>query len=367
MSKKIRFGESTTPADFEWPEFSTESKRIKVYSERYRDLNISEAFEQHYNLKFKDVSEMVNYIPSEIKVGNTIKTKILSIDKDLVVFDSANFKTNIQSGINLYKYDKFKHFFPMDDIEAVVTKIDRDKVIVDPISPMVHKWLNPILTDPTSQKIVPGYSKELATVTVKNLQLTRGGFIGKAVVPVVSEFVGEDYTIDAFIPGSQIVLNITDDFESFVGTSIETFVVNYIPKPGSQNGMSLVCSAKDFIKFKGELNMIELFKHWCEETEQWKQFEKTELSGKVTGVINSSKKCGVFVEIPELEITGFVEEKPEELVNYKPHNMVKVKLVGFDEETYFDHTMQQMQHVVPYEIENGVLRKCNLKPILQFV
>ena len=113
--------------------------------------------------------------------------------------------------------------------------------------------------------------------------------------------------------------------------------------------------------------MIELFKHWCEETEQWKRFEKTELSGKVTGVINSSKKCGVFVEIPELEITGFVEEKPEELVNYKPHNVVKVKLVGFDEETYFDHTMQQMQHVVPYEIENGVLRKCNLKPILQFV
>ena len=29
-----------------------------------------------------------------------------------------------------------------------------------------------------------------------------------------SDFVGEDYTVEAFIPGSQIVLNITDNFET---------------------------------------------------------------------------------------------------------------------------------------------------------
>ena len=30
------------------------------------------------------------------------------------------------------------------------------------------------------------------------------------------------------------------------------------------------------------------------------------LEGKVTGVINSANKCGVFVEIPSMDMTGLV-------------------------------------------------------------
>lgn len=136
-------------------------------------------------------------------------------------------------------------------------------------------------------------------------------------------------------------------------------------KPGTGE-MSLICSAKEVIKFQGELIMIRLFNSWCEDGEVWKTFAAETFEGKVTGVINSAKKCGVFIEIPHLNITGMVAVKPEELVHYKPHATVPVKITGFDEETYFDYTMQQVQHVVPYEIENGVLKKCNLKPILEF-
>lgn len=368
MSSKKTYAQQAIDLEtFAWPEFTSDSKRIKAYSQRYKNLSIVEAFESCYNMQVGPVKEMVNYIPRELQVGEIIKTRILSIGKGTVTFDSANYKTSLQSAVNLHKYEKFKHFLPMDELDCVVTRVDKEKAVLDPIAPMVESWMKPILTDPTIQKVIPtGEAKIGTTIIVKDLQLTKGGFMGKAVVPTASEFVGEDYTIDAFIPGSQIVLNITDNFEQFNGKAVEAFVVNYIPKPGTKSGMSLICSRKEVIKFAGECNMIQIFNSWCDETELWKKVSNTAYDGKVTGVINTSKKCGVFVEIPELSITGMVTTKPEELVNYKPHSDVKVKLTGFDEEMFYNQDVGQRQHVLPYEIENGVLKKCNLKPILQF-
>lgn len=352
---------------FAWPEFASDSKRIKAYSQRYKHLSIAEAFENHYNINLGPIQETVNFIPQELRVGEIIKTRILSIGKGSVVFDSANYKTNLQSAVNLFKYEKFKHFLPMDEIKCLVTRVDKDKAVLDPITPMVDAWMTPVINDPSIQKVIPDSDGKInTTITVKDLQLTKGGFMGKAVIPTASEFVGEDYTIDAFIPGSQIVLNITDDFEKFNGQAVEAFVVNYIPKPGTKTGKSLICSRKEVIKFAGECNMIQIFNSWCDETDLWKVVSNTAYDGKVTGVINTAKKCGVFIEIPELSITGMVVTKPEELVNYKPHSNVKVKLMGFDEEMFYNSDVGQRQHVLPYEIEDGILKKCNLKPILQF-
>lgn len=367
MAKKTKAKEDAL-ATFEWPEFTSDKLRIKAYSQRYKDLDIVEAFNQHYGLSLTDSSNLANSIPRELHVGDVIKTRILSITSDgSVVFDTTNLKTNVQSSVNLHKYEKFKHFLPMDEISAVVTKRDRDKVVIDPITPMVNEWLNPVLADIASQKIIPCDEHPYVTsIRVKDLQLTRGGFVGKAVIPNVSEFIGEDYTIDAFIPGSQIVLNIAENFEDFNGKTVEAMVVNYMKKPGGQGSMSLVCSVKERLKFIGEINMIKLFNSWCEESDLWKANMDTTYAGKVTGVINTSKKCGAFVEIPELSITGMVQAKPEELVLYKPHMNVNVKLTGFNEEMFYNSDAAQLQHVLPYEICGGVLRKCNLKPILQF-
>ena len=355
-------------ADFYWPEYNSDSKRIKVFSKVYKDMTISEAFAEHYNLTFKKMPDIVNQVPKDLRVGDIITTHIRSIEKGRVVFDTGNIKANVQSGVNLYRYEKLRHFLPMDEIKAVVTRVDKDKVIIDPLKPMIEDWMLPILKDTSIQKVIPNpeTGARMKPIRVKDLQLTQGGFIGKAVIPTVSDFIGEDYVMEAFIPGSQIVLNITDNFEKFNGQEVEAFVMNYMNKPYGAGGMSLICSAKEVIKFRGELNMIDLFKAWCEDNNVWQSVANMTFEGKVTGVIKSTKKCGVFIEIPELEITGMVATKPEELVNYEPHMTVPVKLTGFDEETYFDYATQQVQHVIPYEIEDGVLKKCNLKPILQF-
>lgn len=349
--------------EMEWPKFAREKDRIRYYSNLYRNASIKEAFEDAYNLSIGEVSEIVNDTPQELRIGDVVKANILSISKNKVEFDTTNLKANLTSSVNLYKYERFKNYLPLKPINVRVTNIVRDRVVVDPLVLLLEEFINPRVANPWIQKNI----NNVQPIRVKNLQLSRGGFIGQAVIPTVSDFVGEDYTVEAFIPGSQIVLNITDNFEQFVGTDVDTFIVNYIPKPGVDNKMSLICSAKEYIKFQGEQLMIDAFKAWTESGEKWQLIEDCIFKGKVTGIINSSKKCGVFVEVPELNITGMVATNPDELVNYKPKDEVSVRLTGFEEEMYFNQEAQQMQHVDPYIITNDALEKCNLKPILKFV
>ena len=373
--------------NFEWPEYNSDSKRIKAYSKKFKDMSIAEAFSNRYNLDLPNdimTNTMINDVPCELSVGSIINVKILSVSKNKVIFDGGNLKANLQSNVNLYKYDFFKNYTPNYSIKALVTDVQKDRATIDPIKPMINDWINPILKEPKIQKQVLDIRDHDADkrvlmgsatpIKVKNLQLTRGGFMGKAVIPNVSKFVGEDYTIDAFIPGSQIVLNITDNFEKFIGCDVDAFVLNYIQKsgtvkPGSAKEISLICSTKEYLKYLGEINIINMFKLWCtasEYPEPWNEIAEKTYNGKVTGIINSSKKCGVFVEIPELNITGMVATKPEELVNYKPHDDIFVKITGFEEELYFNAAAQQIQHMLPYEVKDGYLDQCSIKPILVF-
>ena len=347
---------------FVWPEFPNDSIRIKEYSKRYKNLSITEAFEVAYDFKVGPVKAMVNETPGEIRVGDEMLLNILSISKNHVEFDAANNKAQITSSVNLNKYARFKKNIPIEPVRAMVMSVTRDKIVVDPIAPVVNSYLNPILANKNVQKVIgnPQY------VRVKNLQLMKGGFTGQAILPTVSEFVGEDYTVDVFIPGSQIVLNITDNFEKFVGGEVDAFIINHMTKPGS-NSLSLIASAKELIKFCGECKLIELFNPWCEESDLWKNFSATPVQGRVTGVINSSKKCGVFVEIPSLEMTGLVPVEPDQLVNYKADSLVNVTITGFDEEKKYNAITKQLEHVDPYVIEDGCLVRCNIKPILAFV
>ena len=350
----------SNPDSFIWPEFNDDKERIKAYSKKYKNMTIAEAFADVYGVKLDGVKESVNDVPKDLVKGDILHLNVINVAKNRVDFDTLNYKTQIVTNANLYKYDRFKKFLPREPIEVKVMDVQKDKVVVDPFAPLVEKWLTPILEDPTIQKVLAGEKP----IRVKNLQLANGGFMGDAVIPSASEFVGEDYTIKAFIPGSQIVLNITNDFTQFVGKSVDAFVLNYIPKPGSPDQMTLICSVKELIKFRGERGMMSMFNEWCGESDEWKKIAETSYEGKVTGIINSSKKCGVFVEIPSLMITGMITMKPEDIVKYKPQDTVSVKIVGFDEEKFYNPIAKQMQHVDPYVVEDGTLKKCNIKPVL---
>lgn len=360
-----------TPEKFEWPEFKTDSERIKHNSSvaKQNELSITEAFAQLLGVDINPDSNLqinANIIPTELRVGDELNMFIRSVSKNRVEFECVNLKQEISSNTNLYRYQNFKRFIPREAIRVRVISATPQRVVVDPVITMVEDFINPRVSNPSIQKTM---TQDPQYVTVKNLKLTRGGFLGQAVIPSVSSWVGEDYTVDAFIPGSQIVLNIENDFSRWEGKTVQTFITNYIPKTNKDGvtKMSLICSAKEKLKFDGEKNMINLFKHWCESDKVWEEFSKKQLQGKITGIIHTSKKCGVFVEIPDYNVTGFVTTDPDKLSKYSPMSPIQVNWVGMEENVYYDESTKQTVHNEPFVIENDVLQKCFIKPILKFV
>lgn len=342
--------------DFEWPEIVSDKERIKYNTKKYADVSISEAFGGAYR---EDEPE----VPLTLRYGDVIDVKIASIEKGEVKFQGLTAKETVICKNNLAKYAKLRHYLPLDPIKARVISADRKQVCVDVLLPMLDQWIVGTMEDVDKQRNMANPQ----VVMVHDLQLTRGGYMGKINVPTIEEFVGEPYYVDAFIPGSQIVLNIENDFERWVGKDVMAFVTGYSPKPNMPTKMSVICSPKAYLTFLGDMTLVDMFSHYCSIDDEWKAASEVIYDGVVTGILNSTRKCGAFVEITSMNLTGMADVAPEELVNYQPGQEVKVKISSFDDMTYFDSDSGQRKHMEPYEIENGVLKSCILKPTLKLV
>lgn len=353
MKKQTR--EYSPIPDFEWPEFSKEIIRIKEYTKRFANIPIAEAM-----CGIKEELTSVPEIPVTPVIGSFIEVYVTKNDKN-VTLSGYSSKETIVCRNNLARYTNLN--LQNEKVAAKVVAYDkvRQTVTIDIFQAMFEKWVNEIQADKTIQYNV----KAPKIVTVHNLRLSNGGFIGKAEVPTITEFLGEPFTVDAFIPGSQIVLNIESNFEQWNGKTIDTFVAGYTLKPGTVNQMSLICSRKSLLNFYGNMSKIKLFSDYCDNNEQWEAFTKSEFVGIVTGTINSAKKTGVFVEIPFFNITGMINTPVSRLSEFPDGKQVKVRITDFEQMTTFDSITGQMVHSVPYVIENDCLKSCILKPILE--
>lgn len=340
--------------DFDWPEFTNERVRIKEYTKRFADVTIEEAFGRE-----KLETTIVPDIPMTFVLGSTIKAK-LTKHGDNVSLTGISSKETIICRNNLKRYKNMQ--MTEQDIDAKVVAIDkaRQTVTVDVLQPIFEKWIDAIMKDKTIQYGI----KNPMISEVKNLQLRNGGFIGKTEVPNLSEFVGEPYLVDAFIPGSQIVLNIENDFEKWNGETVKTFVAGYTNRPGSVGQMSLICSRKSYLNYLGNINKIEFYKAYCLQGKAWESISKNQFVGTITGIINKSKKCGVFVEIPILNITGMINTTPDKLVEYKAGENIMVCISDFEQMVGYDPTTGNSVHLEPYKIENDCVKSCILKPVL---
>lgn len=341
--------------DIEWPEFKTEKERIRAYSKRYANTPISEAMcgikEETINIPQLPVTPVVNgiYKARITKHGNYVSVHGLSAKEQVIC------RNNLKRYTNMEMTDR--------EIDVKVVAIDklRQTITIDVLQPLFENWINSIMDDKTIQYNV----KSPKVVSVSNLRLGNGGFIGKAEIQAISEFIGEPYYVDAFIPGSQIVLNIENDFNRWNGATVDTFVAGYTTRPDSVNQMSLICSRKALLNFSGNLTKIELYGDYCSQGKKWKAFTKSSFVGTVTGVINSSKKCGVFVELPLFNITGMINMEPERLVEFKAGDEVSVRITDFEQMLEYDPSTGNMVHQEPYKIENNCLKSCILKPVLE--
>lgn len=339
----------------------TDVELVKYRSQKYKGLSIVEAFNLEYGLNLKENKTDNFYEPQEVKVGNTImiSTK-LSNNKPILY--SPRIKDEITSVKSLSRFGRFKRGEIKDEFPAKIVQIKDGEIIVDIFSGLFDQQFRTIADNPVLQKNINSKKGFL----VEDLRLVRGGYLGRIKVDKAYEQFGEDLWVEAFIPGSQIVLNIERDFEKWAGSSVEAHIVNIVTKPGT-NEQSLICSVKSFLEHVGNVNKIELFnKLYSKEEESFDTTYET-YEGQITGVINSSKKCGVFVEIPELHITGMIDCKPRELVRFKNRDTILVKITGFDIDTYYNKTFKQVQRKESFVIKNNLIEQCNLKPILKIV
>lgn len=353
VSVPVHHRNLTSTLDFEWPEFTNEHVRIKEYTKRYADVSIEKAFgyEENDNLSIPE-------IPVTPVFGAILKAR-LTKNGDMVALTGISSKETIICRNNLKRYKNMQ----MNDreVDAKVVAIDkiRQTVTVDVLQPIFEKWVDEVVKNKAIQYNI----KQPKTIEVKDLRLGNGGFVGKAEVPVLSEFIGEPYYVDAFIPGSQIVLNIENNFEKWNGETVQTFVAGYTNRPGSVNQMSLICSRKAYLNYLGNVQKIEMYKHYCLQGKEWTNITKNQFAGAITGVINSNKKCGVFVEIPILNITGMINTTPEKLVEYKAGDTVMVCITDFEQMLGYDPTTGNTVHLEPYKIENDCITSCILKPV----
>lgn len=346
--------------------FKTGRERLAYNKQKYAGMTLVQAFADlggHPIDPEIDIN-LGNETPTELHIGDVINLNITSISKkNGVTFNSGCYKENFATRNNFAHFDKFSKVLPIEPVKAQVVEIGPKQTVVDVFTPLINDFILPRAAQPWIQNLV---NEQALTVEVVDLHLVRGGYVGKAIIPTISEFVGQPFMVDAFIPGSQIVLNTTDDFEAFEGQDVKTFIMSYAPKPGNR-GMSLVCSRKNYLKHCGNMLLRQLHSMWCDAGKEWETISQQDYQGKVTGVINSAKKCGVFVEIPELNVTGMIHTQPDELVYYKAGDEFPVRIKEFDEELVFNPNVGQMQHLPAFEIENGAIKKVNIKPILEQV
>lgn len=350
---------------FQWPVTSSERARINKYTKDLGNRGIAEAFAGVYGVaevfRSKDnVARLQRITCKELKPGDVVELPIIGITKKGVTFEQDAYKQQIISTVNLYQYPNFKKFIPKDPVKVKVMSVTEDKVYVDPLQPMLEEFVAGIQTIIDTQANV----KNPIITRVTNLKHMSSGYIGNIRIPNVSDFCGKDMYMQAFIPGSQITLNIESDFEKWDGQDVDAFITNLATKPGT-SVVTVACSAKEYLRFLGNLKTIQLFKDYTENNKAWKKQQKIVHEGNITGICKSKNKSGVFVEIPSIGITGMVPIDREKLTMYKP-GPCKVRIHDFDEMMRYNKDVDQMQHVEPWKIEDDVLKYINVKCILTF-
>jgi ribosomal protein S1 len=168
---------------------------------------------------------------------------------------------------------------------------EKGKYIVSVINGMYKLWKHAI-----EESI---YKKNAIEVHIDSL--TKGGYLCHTSISTLKELTGKDYTHSVFIPGSAIVLNIENDFERWIDEDVLIIPQKFVEfRTNYREGVvenSLVGSRKLLLQMKGNIHLFEIYNRYLLTKSENFKAEPESLQGHVTGIINSGKKTGVFVEL----------------------------------------------------------------------
>lgn len=362
MSKKqtnlqlLTFKEISNDAEF--PFFKNDKERIKYMSKAYGKYNLVNAFQKFYDINItesvvKNVS--INKVYT-LELGNVYNGTVESFGKNGIIFNIPGIKDEIICKENFTDCEANINNYLLNHNNKLLFEVrekKNNKYYVSVIHAYHKSWVN----------IINDAMKNSNGIQVHIDQLVNGGYLCHTIIKPLFDLTGKQYTHLVFIPGSHIVLNIENDFEKWIGQDViivpQKFVdynVNY--KTGEVE-KSLVGSRKRVLQILGNNNIYEIYTKWKLTQEHPNVSFENRFEGTVTGIINSQKKTGIFIELNDKYITGLAQIEAIDLINYKPGDSVIVKITDFEcKEGCEPFTMTK----------NGKhIKDCNIRPVFELI
>lgn len=335
---------------FECP-FKNDKERIRYMKDNYGHLSLAEQFAVFYGEEVNNTVKKNKRInnPVNIEIGGSYKGIVTEISKNGIVFDVAGVKEEVISKENFSDcMDAVQNYLLNHENELLFTVTEKkdNKYYVSVLEGYYRSW----------QKQIEKAIEQRAAINVHIDSLVRGGYMCHTDIWTISELTGKTYTSAVFIPGSNIVLNIENDFERWLGKDVQAVPQKFTKfrSFGRPTENSLMASRKMVLKILGMKNMYEIYTRAKLGERPDVKYVPEVFTGKVTGIINSNKKTGIFIEIEDKYITGLMPVDEANLLNYKPGDTVQVYIQEFE----------CMDGKEPFFIDRkNIIKACNLRPV----
>lgn len=340
----------------------SDKERINYIKHAYAHMSLAKAMSVYYGEEISNEvknSPVVNNIVN-IELGQVYVGEVENFNKTSITFTIPGVKEELYCNENFTSCaDAINQYLATHDNKmAFEVREKRDnRYYVSVIHGYYKLW---------SSKIMKMIDK-MQPINVHIDELVKGGYICHTNIDELNALTGRKYTHSVFIPGSHIVLNIEHDFEKWIGQDVDMIPQKFVDFKTIGYGnnklieKSLVGSRKLVLQNLGNKNLHDMYNHFqmlkkLIESGKNVNVESTVYDGVVTGIINSSKKTGAFIELEGHYITGLMPTDSMDIFNYKPGDHVNVKIKEFEVQEGKDAFVVN---------KKGNIIKCNTRPVFE--
>lgn len=341
--------------DGEFPLFKNDRERIKYMKNAYGNMSLAKSFSIFYGLEISPEvkqNKSINQVVT-ISIGETYLGQVKDFDKTTLTFSVPGVKEEIICKENFSScFDNIQEYLLTHNNKLLfeVREKKDNKYYVSVINAYYKQWMNEV------NKAIQ-YEQG---IEVHIDELVQGGYICHTNITTLVNLTGRNYTHSVFIPGSHIVLNIERNFEQWVGQNVIIVPQKFVEfrknfKTGEVEN-SLVGSRKKVLQILGTRNLSDLYSKYLLSQKENVTYTPESIQGTVTGVINSAKKTGIFIELDDMYITGLMPVDVSEVLDYKPGDKVMVKIKEFE--------VQEGKEAFIYNKKGNII-KCNTRPVFE--
>ena len=343
-------------SDAEFPLFKNDAERIKYMKKAYGNMSIAKSFSIFYGIEVSQETKQnksINMV-QVIELGKIYSGVVKSFGKNGIIFEVPGVKDEIISKENLNDCADSINNYLLNHNNKLLFEVREHKdnrYIVSIISAYYKQWTN------TINKAI----QHEQGINVHIDSLVKGGYICHTDITPLCQLTGKTYTHSVFIPGSHIVLNIESDFDKWVGQDVMIVPQKFVEfRRDIKTGLienSLVGSRKKVLQILGMNNIHQIYNKWLlASSDERVKYVPEIFEGTVTGIINSSNKTGIFVELNNKYITGLMPIDAMDLLDYHPGDPIKVKISEFE--------VQEGKDPFVYN-KKGTLMKSNVRPVFE--